>query len=76
MDFKDLNRACPKDELLLPFINRLIDATVGHEMYRYVVYNQIKIDPINAEKIAFRTSLSNFTYKVMPFGLKNSGATY
>ncbi len=30
----------------------------------------------DAEKIAFRTPIENFYYTVMPFGLKNAGATY
>ena len=30
----------------------------------------------DAEKIAFKTSIGNFYYTVMPSGLKNVGATY
>ena len=30
----------------------------------------------DAEKIAFRTPIGNFYYTMMPFGLKNAGATY
>ena len=32
--------------------------------------------PEDAEKTAFRTLFGNFHYVVMPFGLKNAGATY
>ena len=32
--------------------------------------------PEDAEKTAFRTPMGNFYYTVMPFGLKNTGATY
>ncbi|RDX80113.1 hypothetical protein CR513_39365, partial [Mucuna pruriens] len=32
--------------------------------------------PYNESKIAFMTDEGNFCYKVMPFGLKNEGATY
>ena len=30
MDITDLNRACPKDPFLMPRIDQLVDATVGH----------------------------------------------
>uniref|UniRef100_A0A2N9GY06 Uncharacterized protein n=1 Tax=Fagus sylvatica TaxID=28930 RepID=A0A2N9GY06_FAGSY len=39
-------------------------------------YNQIFMSPRDAEKTAFRTPIGNFYYTVMPFGLKNAGATY
>ena len=39
-------------------------------------YNQIKMAPKDVEKTAFRTLMGNFYYTVMPFGLKNAGATY
>ena len=32
--------------------------------------------PKDAEKTAFRTPIGNFYYTVIPFGLKNTGATY
>ena len=31
VDFKDLNKACPKDPFPLPRIDQIIDATVGHD---------------------------------------------
>ncbi|XP_059658393.1 uncharacterized protein LOC132304673 [Cornus florida] len=80
VDFKDLNKACPKDDFPLPIIDSLVDSTSGHEMFSfmdgYSGYNHIKMTPCDAEKIAFRTPLGNFHYTVMPFGLKNAGATY
>ena len=39
-------------------------------------YNQIMMDEANQEKTSFITSQGLFCYKVMPFGLKNAGATY
>lgn len=32
--------------------------------------------PVDEEKTTFITENANFCYKVMPFGLKNAGATY
>ena len=42
----------------------------------YSGYNQIFIEPADAPKTAFRTPFGNYFYKVIPFGLKNSSATY
>uniref|UniRef100_A0A2N9GPS6 Uncharacterized protein n=1 Tax=Fagus sylvatica TaxID=28930 RepID=A0A2N9GPS6_FAGSY len=52
----------------------------GHAMFSFMDgfsgYNQIFMSPRDAEKTAFRTPIGNFYYTVMPFGLKNAGATY
>ena len=42
----------------------------------YSGYNQIRMAPKDEEMTAFRTPRGVFCYKVMPFGLKNAGATY
>ena len=39
-------------------------------------YNHIKMEEVDQEKTSFVTSQGLFCYKVMPFGLKNAGATY
>jgi hypothetical protein len=39
-------------------------------------YNQIKIALEDMEKTTFITPWGTFCYRVMPFGLKNAGATY
>ena len=58
----------------------LIDSAAGHAMFsfmdRFSGYNQIRMSTRDAEKTAFRTPIGNFYYTVMPFGLKNVGATY
>jgi ribonuclease HI/dsDNA-binding SOS-regulon protein len=42
----------------------------------YSGYNQIKLKKEDKEKTAFITPYGVFCYQVMPFGLKNAGATY
>ena len=39
-------------------------------------YNQIKMAPEDMEKTAFMTPWGTFCSRVMPFGLRNAGATY
>lgn len=31
--FSDLNKACPKDDFLLPNMDMIVDMTVGYKMY-------------------------------------------
>ena len=80
MDFTDLNKACPKDSYPLPRINQLVDSTAGHRLLSFMDafsgYNQINMDEEDQEKTSFITSQGLFCYKVIPFGLKNAGATY
>ncbi|XP_074313449.1 uncharacterized protein LOC141648620 [Silene latifolia] len=80
VDFRDLNNACPKDDFPLPVTELMIDATTGHEALSFMDctagYNQILMAPEDQEATAFRTPKGIFCYKVMPFGLKNAGATY
>ncbi|KAL0282988.1 UNVERIFIED_CONTAM: hypothetical protein Sangu_2918900 [Sesamum angustifolium] len=56
------------------------DATTGHEALSFMDgssgYNQIRMAPVDEELMAFRTPIGIYCYKVMPFGLKNIGATY
>ena len=39
-------------------------------------YNQIHMAPEDEEKTAFYTPIGVYCYTMMPFGLKNAGATY
>ena len=80
IDFTDLNKSCPKDPFPLPHIDKLVDATAGHQLMSFMDafsgYNQILMHPEDQEKTSFMTSRGIYCYKVMPFGLKNAGSTY
>ena len=45
-------------------------------MDAFSVYNQIMMNPDDQEKTLFITDRGTYCYRVMPFGLKNAGATY
>ena len=57
-----------------------MDATAGHELLIFIDtfsgYNQIRMDPDDQEKTSFVTRQGTYCYQVMPFRLKNVGATY
>ena len=80
VDFTDLNKACPKDNYPLPWIDTLVDLTARHQLLSFMDafsgYNQIKMEETDQEKTSFVTNEGLFCYKAMPFGLKNAGATY
>ena len=58
----------------------LVDSTAGYELLSFMDafsgYNQIKMNETDQEKTSSVTSRGLFYYKVMPFKLKNAGATY
>jgi len=80
VDYTDLNKACPRDAYPLPNIDRLVNGAAGNKVLSfldaYSGYNQIPMASSNMHKTAFITDDANYFYRVMPFGLKNVGATY
>ena len=80
VDFTDLNKACSKDSYPLPSIDSLVNSASGCRLLSFLDafsgYNQIMMHPRDECKTSFMTELSCYCYKVMPFGLKNVGATY
>ena len=80
VDFTDLNKACPKDDYPLPKIDRLVDSTAGHALLSFmdanVGYHQIPLATEDQPRTTFITNAGVYCYRVMPFGLKNVGATY
>ena len=61
VDFRNLNKACPKDEFPLLNMDMLIDSTAGHAMFSFMDgfsgYNQIRMSPTDAAKTAFWTPI-------------------
>ena len=80
VDFTDLKKACSKNSFPLPKINQLVDSTAGHSLLSFIDafsrYNQIPMDEQDEESTTFITNMGLFCYRVMPFGIKNAGATY
>ncbi|KAI5329272.1 hypothetical protein L3X38_028669 [Prunus dulcis] len=80
VDYTNLNKACPKDNFPLPRIDQLVDSTSGNQllsfMDAYSGYNQIMMHKDDKAKTSFIIERGTYCYKVMPFGLKNAGATY
>ncbi|KAL0423355.1 UNVERIFIED_CONTAM: putative protein K02A2.6 [Sesamum radiatum] len=79
-DLTDLNKACPRDPYPLPWIDLLVDSTVGcallSMMDAYQGYHQIFMTEEDRDNTSFIIENSIYCYNVMSFGLKNAGATY
>ena len=64
----------------MPRIDQLVDAAVGHHRMSFLDafqgYHQIPLALDDQERTTFVTPVGNYHYKVMSFGLKNTGATY
>jgi hypothetical protein len=82
VDFRNLNRATPKDEYPMPIADLLIDSVLSNKVISFLdsnaVYNQIFMAKEEMSKIAFRCPgfIDLFEWVVMTFGLKNADATY
>ncbi|CAL9029903.1 unnamed protein product, partial [Prunus brigantina] len=81
-DYRNLNLATPKDEYPMPMSDLLVDGAAKHELLSFMDghagYNQIFIAEEDIHKTAFRCpgAIGTYEWVVMPFGLKNAGATY
>ena len=80
IDYRDVNYACPKDNYPTPFIDQIIDNCVGCEIFLFMDgffgYNQINIRPVDQHKTTFICPWGTFTYRKLPFGLKNIGEAF
>nr|GEW95853.1 reverse transcriptase domain-containing protein [Tanacetum cinerariifolium] len=80
IDFTNLNKACPKDSYPLPEIDQNIESLEGFKLKcfldAYKGYHQIRMAKEDEEKTSFHIEQGTFCYEKMPFGLKNSRATY
>jgi hypothetical protein len=82
VDFRNLNRATPKDEYPMSMADILINNASGNKMIsfldRNVGYNQIFMAEEDINKTTFHcpSLVGLFEWIVMMFGLKNTGATY
>jgi hypothetical protein len=82
IDFRNLNRATPKDEYPMSIADMLINDASGHKVLNFLdgnaSYNQIFMAEEDMYKATFRCPgfVGLFEWVVMTFGLKNAGATY
>jgi hypothetical protein len=80
VDYRDINKSCPKDNFPTPFIDQIVDDCVGSEIFSlmdgFSGYNQINIVPEDQHKTTFICPWGTFAYRKLPFSLENAGATF
>ena len=80
VDFRNLNHASDKDNYLVPPMEQIQQMVSLFELFSlldgFSGYNQVLVVEEYRLKTTFRTKWGTFTYRRMPFGLINAGATF
>jgi hypothetical protein len=80
IDFTSLNKACPKDNFPLPWINKIVDSAARCEVMSlldcFSGFHQIYMKKEDKASTSFITPFSTYCFIRMLEGLKNVGSTF
>jgi hypothetical protein len=80
IDFTSLNKAYPKDNFPLPWIDKIVDSAAGCEVMSlldcFSGYHQIYMKEEDKASTSFITPFGTYYFIRMPEGLKNAGSTF
>nr|GEX81110.1 reverse transcriptase domain-containing protein [Tanacetum cinerariifolium] len=78
IDYRKLNEATRKDHFPLPFMDQMLERLAGNEFYCFLdgFFEYFQIPIYDQEKTTFTYPYGTFSYRRMPFGLRNEPGTF
>ena len=80
INYQELNAITISPEYPLPTIQDILDMLHGAQVFTIMDmeqgFHQIRMDPHDQYKTAFRTCMGQYEFKVMPFGLRGAPGTF